>query len=256
MSATGRPEREYRSAQREAIPSSATGRPEREYRSAQHEDSPTSLQGTAFLALWNDVAPGHEREYDAWHTREHIPERVAVPGILAGRRYAASHDEGMQRWFTLYELADVAVLDSAAYRQLVREPTPWSQAMRPHLRRFLRAACTTRMSRGTGIGGALVTVRCRDPLDAGSVRDCETLPGVTGVHWGAAEAGTAAPTWVESADTAIVAAVLLVECYGPAEAQEVKAEIVARLAQGGHTCDAGVYALRYVHDRRLAAAVE
>ncbi len=37
MSATGRPEREYRSAQHEGSPASATGRPEREYRSAEHE---------------------------------------------------------------------------------------------------------------------------------------------------------------------------------------------------------------------------
>ena len=35
MSAKGRPEREYRSAQREGTPMSATGRPEREHRSAQ-----------------------------------------------------------------------------------------------------------------------------------------------------------------------------------------------------------------------------
>ena len=40
MSATGRPEREYRSAQREGTPMSATGRPEREYRSAPREGTP------------------------------------------------------------------------------------------------------------------------------------------------------------------------------------------------------------------------
>ncbi len=233
---------------------SATGRPEREYPSAQREDSPMSLQGAAFLALWNDIAPGHEREYDEWHTREHVPERVSVPGILAGRRYAASADDGAQRRFTLYELADLAVLDSAAYRRLVAEPTPWSQAMRPHLHRFLRVACTTRMSRSAGIGGALVAVRCPDSLDAGSVHPCAALPGVTGMHWGAAEAGTAAPAWVASADAAVVAAVLLIECCGPDEAREVRADIVARLAQGGHACSAGVYDLRYVHDRRLAGA--
>jgi 16S rRNA (guanine527-N7)-methyltransferase len=44
MSATGRPEREYRSAQREGTPMSATGRPEREYRSAQREGTPMSAQ--------------------------------------------------------------------------------------------------------------------------------------------------------------------------------------------------------------------
>jgi hypothetical protein len=34
MSATGRPKREYRSAQHEGTPVHATGRPKREYRSA------------------------------------------------------------------------------------------------------------------------------------------------------------------------------------------------------------------------------
>ena len=45
MSATGRPEREYRSAQREGTPASATGRSEREYRSAQREGTPASATG-------------------------------------------------------------------------------------------------------------------------------------------------------------------------------------------------------------------
>src|SRR5437764_2167774 len=45
MSATGRPEREYRSAQREGTPTSAKGRPEREHRSAQREGTPTSATG-------------------------------------------------------------------------------------------------------------------------------------------------------------------------------------------------------------------
>ena len=40
MSATGRPEREYRSAQHEGSPVSAMGRPERDYRSAQREGAP------------------------------------------------------------------------------------------------------------------------------------------------------------------------------------------------------------------------
>jgi hypothetical protein len=37
MSAKGRPEREYRSAQREGTPVSPPGRPKGEYRSAQRE---------------------------------------------------------------------------------------------------------------------------------------------------------------------------------------------------------------------------
>ena len=39
----------------------------------------------AFLALWNDVASGREAEYERWHTFEHVPERVAVPGMRGAR---------------------------------------------------------------------------------------------------------------------------------------------------------------------------
>ena len=44
VSATGRPEREHRSAQREGGPASATGRPEREHRSVQREGGPVGTQ--------------------------------------------------------------------------------------------------------------------------------------------------------------------------------------------------------------------
>jgi len=49
MSPKGRPEGEYRSAQREGTPVSPTGRPEGEYRSAQHDGSPVSKVDVAAL---------------------------------------------------------------------------------------------------------------------------------------------------------------------------------------------------------------
>ena len=47
------------------------------------------LLGSAVLAIWNDIAPGGDAEFNHWHTREHVPERVGVPGFLRGRRYLA-----------------------------------------------------------------------------------------------------------------------------------------------------------------------
>jgi len=47
MSATGRPKRECRSAQRGGDPINATGRPKRECRSAQRGGSPISATGHA-----------------------------------------------------------------------------------------------------------------------------------------------------------------------------------------------------------------
>ena len=48
-----------------------------------------ALAGRGVLAIWNDIAPGGDAEFDHWQTSEHIPERVGVPGFLRGRRYTA-----------------------------------------------------------------------------------------------------------------------------------------------------------------------
>ena len=48
-----------------------------------------SFLGGAILAFWADVEASGEADYNDWHTREHMPERCAVPGFLRGRRYVA-----------------------------------------------------------------------------------------------------------------------------------------------------------------------
>jgi hypothetical protein len=95
------------------------------------------MTDAAFLALWNDLARGREAEYDTWHTREHLPERVAAPGFRNGRRYTApSHPT--HRWFTLYDVEDPGVFETPEYLDLLRNPTSWSASMRPDFRNFLR----------------------------------------------------------------------------------------------------------------------
>jgi hypothetical protein len=69
-----------------------------------------SLLGEGALVVWNDVASGSEREFDRWHIKEHMPERLAVPGFLRGRRYTAGSDH--PRYFTFYETASVETLGS------------------------------------------------------------------------------------------------------------------------------------------------
>ena len=113
-----------------------------------------ALHGSAFLALWNDVVRSREPEYDRWHTQEHVPERVAVTGFHGARRYV-NRARAHHRYFTLYDVTDLAVFQHAEYADLVEHPTPWSAAMRPDFRNFLRAACRVSASRGDGIGAAL-----------------------------------------------------------------------------------------------------
>ena len=48
-----------------------------------------SLLGRALLAFSHDVTPGSEPDWTEWHDREHIPERLSIPGFLRLRRYVA-----------------------------------------------------------------------------------------------------------------------------------------------------------------------
>jgi hypothetical protein len=45
-----------------------------------------ALMGHGAVAIWNDVAPEGLAEFYEWHHREHMPERVSIPGFLRGRR--------------------------------------------------------------------------------------------------------------------------------------------------------------------------
>ncbi|RQZ59982.1 hypothetical protein [Burkholderia sp. Bp9004] len=149
-----------------------------------------TLIGSAFLALWNDIEGVREAEYDLWHTVEHVPQRVGVPGFLSGRRYRAS--SGAMHYFTLYDVTEAAVFESHDYLSLVNHPTAWSRAMRPSFRNVVRAVCRNQYSAGHGVGGALACVR----IASGNAPDndvsrgralgvaCHSLEGVTAVHFG------------------------------------------------------------------------
>ncbi len=148
------------------------------------------LLGQAVLAIWNDVAPDRDAEFDDWHIREHIPERVGIPGFLRGRRYTAV--VGTPRYFTLYETERLATLASPAYVERLNHPTPWTRRSLPLFRNTKRTACGVSASTGVGIGGALATLElgpatARDEelrawLTGTALPTVRERPGVVGVH--------------------------------------------------------------------------
>jgi hypothetical protein len=156
---------------------------------------PVGLLGTGILAIWNDVAPGAEAEFNHWHTREHVPERVAVPGFLRGRRYAAV--SGSPAYFTLYETERPETLRSAAYLARLNDPTPWTRRALPLFRNTNRTACRVTASLGSGVGGALATLQlaptagredeCRAWLVTTALPSLADRPGLVGAHLGEAD---------------------------------------------------------------------
>ena len=76
------------------------------------------LAGQGVLAIWNGIEDEAEADFVAWHVREHIPERVAVPGFLRGRRYVA--EVGAPKYFNFYETESPEALISPAYLQRLK----------------------------------------------------------------------------------------------------------------------------------------
>ena len=93
-----------------------------------------------------DVPPEIEADFNRWYDTEHIPERLAVPGFRAARRYRSvepggpfpSYYEGTPRYQTLYELDSPAVLDSPAYQRLGENLSQDTQRLVPHLKNLHR----------------------------------------------------------------------------------------------------------------------
>jgi hypothetical protein len=57
--------------------------------------------GQGMLIVWMNIAQGHEDDFDGWFTRQHVPERVAVPGFRNGARYEAL--KGEPHFLSCYE---------------------------------------------------------------------------------------------------------------------------------------------------------
>ncbi len=145
------------------------------------------LEGTGLLALWNGVDPARANEYHLWHAREHVPQRVAIPGMIRAYRYVDGRGP-LPSCLTLYDLRTIDVLTSAPYRALLETPTDWSRSMRPSFRGFLRLACRPVARLGGGMGGAVLATTLRLPggLDlpdaTGFLRGALAIPAVTGAQ--------------------------------------------------------------------------
>ena len=63
------------------------------------------------LAVFNDCAPEGFEHFERWYIREHLQERVGVPGFRFGRRYELVSG-GDRRFFAFYEVETPAVLAS------------------------------------------------------------------------------------------------------------------------------------------------
>lgn len=112
--------------------------------------------GDAAVAMWWNVDEADRVEFHEWHSKEHLPERLSIPGFRRGTRW---QDGDHGDFFVLYELTDYSVLTSAGYLARLNDPTPWSTKMMPLHRGMVRSQCRIMAASGHGVARTMYTVR-------------------------------------------------------------------------------------------------
>jgi hypothetical protein len=131
------------------------------------------------LAIWHDVAPGDSQPVREWYAHEHHFERLAIPGFRAVRRFERVAGTGAEV-FGAYEVDSPAVLRSAAYRERVEAPTPWTQKAMRSFRNMNRTVCQVTARVGGAEGGhvAVLAAGSGEGVSEAVCRKLLALPGV------------------------------------------------------------------------------
>lgn len=219
-----------------------------------------SLAGTGVVAIWHDLLPEAKADFYEWHNREHMPERVGIPGFRRGRRYVAI--SGTPEFFNLYEADAPEVLGGRDYLDRLNAPTPWTKRVVPSFRNVARSICRVAFSGGVGSGGVMLTA-CFDvdAADRASALDALTtriLPplvlriGVAGIHLCLADEAVSNVETAEKkarADTTRVPTwIVLVEGIGTDEVQGAARELTAAL-EGLHARQIEIATYRHEYTR-------
>jgi len=128
-----------------------------------------------FLLVLMQPPANLEEEFNAWYDTEHVPERLAVPGVLTAIRFGAV-TAAPPAYLAMYDLQSEKVLDSEAYLRVAGDrSSPWTKRV------------TGRTSVYRSVGNQIY------PGDAITIRSARvTIIRFRGVEAGAAESVVAA----------------------------------------------------------------
>ena len=120
---------------------------------------------TGMIVIWNDIKEEMRDEFVQWHSSEHLPERVSIPGFISGQRWYGEH--ASPQYLTTYVTQNTGVLTSDAYIQRLNDPTPWTLKTVAAFRHTCRAAGEVMWEYGSkkGYGGHILAIRITELED-------------------------------------------------------------------------------------------
>ena len=80
-----------------------------------------------------------EPEFNVWYDEEHIPDRLVIDGFDRADRYLEVDAEG--HYLAVYQLSDLAALETPEYRELKEQPSARTQRMLSSVSGFTRFTC-------------------------------------------------------------------------------------------------------------------
>jgi hypothetical protein len=149
-------------------------------------------KGLLFMAF--DFSTAHADEFHDWYDKEHIPERLGVPGFLNAERWIAEDTATVH--VATYDLETPAILSSAAYRAVGGpNQSPWTKRVTAMCRRIMRyegeQLVPGQQTAPAGAGALLVASMTPDPdtetefndwYDNEHLPNLSRVPGVVGAR--------------------------------------------------------------------------
>ncbi|MBR8019769.1 DUF4286 family protein [Burkholderia multivorans] len=181
------------------------------------------------LCVWTDIDPAHEADFNAWYDREHMQERVAIPGFTHARRFRAT-DRGPRKYLALYVTDTLDVFRGDAYRRAFAQQTAWSLANFERMTGTQRRVGELTIEAGDGEGAHLALfVLPPERIDVAQLRarfDAALRePGVHAARLFRTTPALSAPIGADAAARPAADALVLIEGSDAAAARRVAAAL-------------------------------
>lgn len=206
------------------------------------------LPGRGILISSMQVLPEEDADFNEWFDKEHLPERVAIPGFLDARRYEAVNASA--RYLQIYNTVNFEVLDSAPYREVLANQTDWSKHHIPRFIRPTRVVGQLVESQGFARGAAVTLIRLRPQKDARmmpGLRNFLTLlekPGVTSIHFVEGNADLSKPLMTDAPYVGSEDSYIIVESSSVLAAERIANNLDVSCGAYGELVEVAAYRYR------------
>lgn len=196
---------------------------------------PLSATPHGTLFVWTDIDPAHEGDFNLWYDREHMEERVRIPGMPWARRYRARG--AGRKYLAIYHTDSLDTFQSDAYRAAFTRQTDWSNQNFARMTNTQRRVMAVTAQSGFGAGAALAMAELADDTDLDGLMPALTAlterPEVLRIQVMRPDPDLSTPLPSEAPGPRVMRPVVLVDVTSGAAADTLTTELPALL--GSHT---------------------